>query len=447
MSTKDLQQPPRTVTPYRTHLEQPLEPPNLPSSSRDRDQLTKKELRWEEALDELDKQLDYEDIHGPGTSQHAGAWWRRIPDSPKHDAVLQSTDVQDSVEHRNSLLRDREKHVMEEVQRDLNYTARSLEFTEVSSESSESAAEEAPSDVSPLVGIKHGGNVKGSDKKLDKSKELKKNARRVAKAKERQEGRDKSVQEVTDERCRRTDVLSRAGELPGNFPGKKPEMGLWTKYDEELNRNKVAMRKSPPGLQSEDANADKVNDKDMYAGAGSGSPIRSYDGGGRQSRHDEPENPQSRAEHLQTQTEDGKLSDKSRGKSKSKSESEDRAAGENAGAGAGAQLNIDPYADERRFFHEAETPQTPWEELRGQNESPQPFIHELYRLKPSKDPAFVSKEAARIRNAPFWFSDIVVNDPYSKNDLDVIWSWKRIVIIVVMGILLADLVVRVIKAI
>ncbi|KAB8303734.1 hypothetical protein EYC80_005117 [Monilinia laxa] len=136
-----------------------------------------------------------------------------------------------------------------------------------------------------------------------------------------------------------------------------------------------------------------------------------------------------------------KLSDKSEGEkekeSESESEIEQESENESVGEGAGAPLHMKPYTGGRRFFHnEAESPQILTEELREQSESTQPFIHELYRLKPSKDPTFASETA--VRNALFSFSNVVVNNPFSKNDLAV-WSWKRIVIIVVTGILLGDL--------
>ncbi|KAB8303735.1 hypothetical protein EYC80_005118 [Monilinia laxa] len=234
MPAKALKHPPRTVIPHGKNPNHLLGPQNLSYSSKSRDNLTAKELRWEEALDELDKQLDYEDIHGPGTSQYEGAWWRFNPgNSPKLDSILQSKGVRDSLEDRDSLLDDRKKQVMEEVQRDLDFTARSLKFADLASESSESE-EEAPTYFSPLVDIRHKGSAKESEKKLGESREikddrkrlgfvastasqLKKDARREAKAKERREGKDKLIQEVIDEWSRRMDILDGVKEALGNF--------------------------------------------------------------------------------------------------------------------------------------------------------------------------------------------------------------------------------------
>ncbi|RAL61607.1 hypothetical protein DID88_009645 [Monilinia fructigena] len=417
--------------------------------SRSRDHLTAKESRWEETLDELDKQLDYEDIHGSGTSQHEGAWWRYNPgNSPKLDSILQSKEFNYSFEDRESPLDDRNKHVMEEVQRDLDFTARSLKFADLASESPEPEGE-TPTDFRTLVDIRHRGNAKESEEKLGGSREveddkkrldfvastasqLKKGARREAKAKERREGKDKLIQEVVDEWSRRMDILDGVKEVPGNFSNSQSEEqdppkdkfksisnigeGRFKIVDsstatkqhkkdqldalevEEAARaerdtlmdEKIRSFRQETNLPREEGSKEEDLPKPLADKKWTVLHKRWRDLEARRAQRQIPE------PELGEQDDDSKLSDKSEDKreGESESESEHESEDESVGEGEGASLNIKPYAGGRRFFHnEAESPQIPTEELREQSESTQPFIHELYRLKPSNDPTFVSEKS------------------------------------------------------
>ncbi|KAI9647469.1 hypothetical protein NHQ30_003854 [Ciborinia camelliae] len=114
--------------------------------------------------------------------------------------------------------------------------------------------------------------------------------------------------------------------------------------------------------------------------------------------------------------------------------SDDR--GDASRRGAGGPQNIRPFAGGRRPFHnEPVGPQIPkkqgWtrhepDELRQPN-------YEYYGSKKSTSASSDSRGA--VSNRPLSFSDVIVNKPYSQND-EIVWSWKRIVVIVVTGMLL-----------
>ncbi|KAJ8057909.1 hypothetical protein OCU04_013091 [Sclerotinia nivalis] len=146
MSIQYGREPLRREKPPRERDDPLTRPPDFPPTPPGRDHLSPEARAWEESLDALDKQLDYEDIHGPGTSQHPGSTWEYIPSDPPSKDVPQSKGAA-----RRALLDEAKDRIMLEVKRD--FAAQGRTYRLALSESSESSEEEKVTDFRSFVNV------------------------------------------------------------------------------------------------------------------------------------------------------------------------------------------------------------------------------------------------------------------------------------------------------
>ncbi|QSZ34121.1 hypothetical protein DSL72_005709 [Monilinia vaccinii-corymbosi] len=451
MSTKPIRD---SLAPHHERRDPLLRPPNFPPSPTGRDHLSPKERKWEEALDELGKQIDYEDIHGPGTSQHEGARWKYVPaNSPDTELELQAIE---NPGNRDLLLDASQKRVMQDVQRDLDYTARAREFIDSASDSLTSEEEEeGPTDFSPFVDITRKEDAKESQKKIGKSKgaeydakrfdtaaiaasRRKKEARREAKAKRREEGQEKLFQEVIDEYLSRLEISDEEKEEPDNLSTPEAEERdppeEKSRMVSDLGKEEESMEEEQRKYLSKRWTKERITDLRKRA-----QNLKALEAQ-RQIREPDEYTMKKRAEMNWRAEYDQAFYRNTAAMRKGLQEapSEDAKEDEKIGAGAGA-------AGGRRFIHnEAESPQSSTEELREQSKSTPPFIYDTHRLKTPQDSTSVPEGA--VQNYPFPSSNAGVNDPSFQNDVDVMWTWKRTAIFIVTGVLLGALGVQVKKS-
>ncbi|KAF7866798.1 hypothetical protein EAF04_005640 [Stromatinia cepivora] len=204
MSIQYGREPLRREKPPRVRDDPLTRPPNFPPTPPGRDRLSPEARSWEESLDALDKQLDYEDIHGPGTSQHAGSTWEYIPSDPPIKDIP-----------RRALLDEEKDRIMFEVKRD--FAAQGRTYRLALSESSESSEEEKVTDFRSFVNVtrkrdarEHARGDRGEDsfdRPASDASEGRKDSSIGAKIGRKDEENQKLKEDLLDEWTRRVEAM------------------------------------------------------------------------------------------------------------------------------------------------------------------------------------------------------------------------------------------------
>ncbi|CAD6449839.1 e85bc753-5e36-41d2-8bce-26a06ac6fdcd-CDS [Sclerotinia trifoliorum] len=233
-------------------LDNPLtRPPDFPPSPHGRDHLSPEARAWEEALDDLDKQLDYEDVHGPGTSQHPGSRWKYIPSNPPEKDGPESQRA-----FRKGLLEDARERIMREVKRD--FAAQGRVYRLALSESSESSGEEKLTDTRSSVDVTRKRDAKEHAKKdrgehsVDRpdfdASEGSKDSSIEAKIRRRDDENQKLRDDVLDEWSRRVEATYEKEDFSSDSENEEqddPKSLLKKVAELEKKRKKVEIVDSP----------------------------------------------------------------------------------------------------------------------------------------------------------------------------------------------------------
>ncbi|ESZ98582.1 hypothetical protein SBOR_1032 [Sclerotinia borealis F-4128] len=207
--------------------EDPLtRPPDSPPTPPGRDNLTPTGRAVEEALDDLTKQPDYEDIHGPGTSQTSGSTWKYVPSTRPNSEFDPS--FENVREKSQPILDDRAERILREVRRDFADRMRAYDVPD--SDSSASPEEEMATDIRSFVEATRRKDAREHAKNHGKSEEAeeeevkrfdiasfnvsqrKRRARKEAKAKRKAERKEKLNEEILAEWARRLGKLAKEEE-------------------------------------------------------------------------------------------------------------------------------------------------------------------------------------------------------------------------------------------
>lgn len=232
-------------------------PPDFPPSPQGRDHLSPEARAWEEALDELDKQLDYEDIHGPGTSQHSGSTWKYIPSNPPE------TDSPGSQRaSRKSLREEARERIMREVKNE--FAAQGRTYRLALSESSESLGEGKVTDLRSSADVTRKRDAKEHAKKdrgehsVDRPavgvSEGRKDYSIEAKIRRRDDENQKLSDDVLNEWSMRIEALDEEEFLSSDSETKKqdePKSLLKKVAELEKKRKKIEIVDPPTGTTDE----------------------------------------------------------------------------------------------------------------------------------------------------------------------------------------------------
>lgn len=522
-------------TPPRIRRDPLTKPLNFPPSPPGRDHLSREALAVEEALDELDKQLDYEDIHGPGTSQFPGAMWKYVPKNPPSETEL---DIQSQGDdEKGSISEGTEERVLEEVKRDLNYRARMDKYSSVNSDSS-AGEEEVPTDFRSFVDITRRRDEREFEKPRENPKGVEVEeenpldvtafvtSRRGRRFKRNKEGQDELDQVVVDETSERLEELRKvrkseakenvfSSESEGQDSPKDYSVKIKTQealsdpdlshidwldaldaehlpyeeyharldakvkeFDADNRRLEEELRQLDIDQESEEK-ASKPSDKDplsleelgkfieQYGRISNRGKYKSSKGKEKQDKEKEEEKEYSTRQKMDMETQReydaahwknmammkkmgaNVFGRTGQGGRKSvyfqpTAESDDGSADEHTGAGAGSSSRILPWASARKPTPETETSQQQQQQQQEQPQTQPPLrgkslLEQMpgYGYPSPEDPDFIPKDA--VRNWPFSFSRVVVNDPFFADRGLVEWTWWRVVIFIVTGMVLGAL--------